>query len=165
MAPVYDAARMRYELYMGHALAEAAAAAARGERCDGAVAVLDDAMVARGADQVVASGDPTAHAVIVALREAAQRLGRSSLSGVTVYAMIEPCTMCVGALLESDADGVVYALADADAGACGSVIQLAGAEGLPRRLRVVSGILQEQAAELRPAPVTSRGSARRVAAR
>jgi tRNA(adenine34) deaminase len=155
---VYDAALMRYELYMSHALAEAAAAASRGERCDGAVAVLDDAPVASGSDQVLATGDPTAHAVIVALREAAQRLGRTSLAGVTVYTMLEPCMMCVGALLESDADGVVYALADPIAGACGSVFQLADAEGLPRRLRVVSGILQEQARELRPPIPAARGA-------
>lgn len=164
--PVYDAARMRYELYMSHALAEAAAAASRGERCDGAVAVLDDAMVASGSDQVQATGDPTAHAVVVALREAAQRLGRPALSGVTIYAMLEPCTMCVGALLESDADGVVYALADPVAGACGSVLQLADTEELPRRLRVVSGILQEQAAELLPDRRAGRvGTSRGVAAR
>jgi tRNA(adenine34) deaminase len=166
MGPVYDAARMRYELYMSHALAEAAAAASQGERCDGAVAVLDDAMVASGSDQVRATGDPTAHAVIVALREAAQRLGTPSLRGVTIYTMLEPCPMCVGALLESDADGVVYALADPVAGACGSAVQLADAEGLPRRLRVVSGIMQEEAAELLPVPpgirrATSRGVAAR----
>jgi tRNA(adenine34) deaminase len=152
---------MRYELYMSHAIAEAAAAASRGERCDGAVAVLDDAPVASGADQVIGTGDPTAHAVVVALREAAQRLGRTSLSGVTVYSMVEPCTMCVGALLESDADGVVYALADPVAGACGSVLQLADTEGLPGRLRVVSGILQEEARELRLSQPAVRGAASR----
>lgn len=165
-APVYDAAQMRYELYMSHALAEAAAAASRGGRCDGAVAVLDDAMVASGSDEVEATGDPTAHSVIVVLREAAKRLGRPSLTGVTVYTLLEPCMMCVGALLESDADGVVFALADPVAGACGSVFQLADVEGSPRRLRVVSGILQEQAADLRPASRATRATpSRRVAAR
>ena len=72
---------MNYELYMGAALAEASSAAAAGERADGAVAVLDDAMVASACDRVRGSGDPTAHAVIGTLREAAERLGTTSLSG------------------------------------------------------------------------------------
>ncbi len=140
---------MNYELYMAAALSEARSAAQAGERPDGAVAVLDEAMVARGREQVISSGDPTAHAVMVAVREAARRLGRPSLNGVIVFCAVEPCAMCVGALLESDADGVVFALPDADAGAAGSVMHLANGELLPRRLVVVSGILQADAAELR----------------
>jgi len=142
---------MRYELYMGHALVEAADAVARGERADGAVAVLDDAMVARGSDQVLTTGDPTAHAVVVTIREASKRLGRVSLTGLTVFSVIEPCAMCVGALLQSDADGLVYALPDARDGACGSAYQLAGTNGAARRLRVVSGILREEAEDLQAA--------------
>jgi tRNA(adenine34) deaminase len=139
---------MHYELYMSAALAEAADAAARGERCDGAVGVLDDAMVASAADQVESSGDPTAHAVIVTIREAAERLGTTSLQGMTVYTVVEPCAMCVGALLESDVDGLVFAVPDPVAGAAGSALQLASNGVLGRRLNVVSGILQEDAAEL-----------------
>ncbi|HEY7600062.1 MAG TPA: deaminase, partial [Candidatus Limnocylindrales bacterium] len=90
---------MNYELYMSAALAEARSAIAAGERADGAVAVMDDAMVARGHEQVAATGDPTAHSVMVVLREAARRLGGPSLSGLTVFAVHEPCAMCVGALL------------------------------------------------------------------
>ncbi len=71
---------------------------ASGDKGDGAVAVLDEAMVARGHDQVESTGDPTAHAVMVVLREAARRLGRSKLSGMIIFAAHEPCTMCVGAL-------------------------------------------------------------------
>lgn len=133
---------------MRAAMSEAAAAAAAGERADGAVAVLGEAMVAHGREAVVGTGDPTAHAVIAAIREAARRLGRGSLSGLTVFATLEPCAMCVGALLQSDADGVVFAIADPAAGACGSVVQLADALGSPRRLRIVSGILGDEAAEL-----------------
>ena len=139
---------MKYELYMGAALAEARAAASSGERPDGAVAVLDDAMVARARDPQLASGDPTAHAVMVVLREASRRLGRTSLGGLTVFSTSEPCAMCVGALLASDADGLVYALADPEAGAAGSAVQLAQSDSLPQRLHVVSGILQGEAAEL-----------------
>jgi tRNA(adenine34) deaminase len=140
---------MHYELYMAAALAEASAAAAAGERVDGAVAVLDDAMVASACDRVRGSGDPTAHAVIGTLREAAARLGTTSLSGLTVYVVREPCAMCVGAMLESDVDGVVFAVPDPLAGAAGSALQLArGTNGHAHRLNVVSGILEADAAEL-----------------
>ena len=102
---------------------------------------------------------------MVAIRGAARRLGRPSLSGVTVFSMVEPCAMCVGALLQSDADGLVYALRDPVAGACGSSIQLAETPGWPRRLRVVSGILRDDAAELRPDLDLDRADARPPARR
>ncbi|CAN5649882.1 tRNA adenosine(34) deaminase TadA [soil metagenome] len=156
---------MNYEFFMRAALAESSAAAASGELADGAVAVLDEALVAHGRAQVRATGDPTAHAVICALREAARRLGRGSLSGLTVFSVVEPCTMCVGALLASDADGIVFALGDPTEGAAGSAVQLADGERLSRRLRVVSGILQEAAGEVRPDLRDVRGSAARGFAR
>jgi tRNA(adenine34) deaminase len=140
---------MNYELYMRAALAEAAQARQTGERANGAVAVLDEAMVAHGREVVLSSGDPTAHAVIIAVREAATRLGRQSLAGTTVFCVVEPCAMCVGALQQCDADGVVYALPDPIEGACSSAVNVAEAAGLPRKLSVVSGILRDDAAELR----------------
>jgi tRNA(adenine34) deaminase len=156
---------VNYELYMRAALAESAAAAATGERADGAVAVLGEAMVAHGREQVVSAGDPTAHAVVVVLREAARRLGRASLSGVTVFCVVEPCAMCVGALLQSDADGLVYAVADPVEGAAGSCLQLADTDLLPRRLHVVSGILQADPAAGRPDLRNGRASMKRDLAR
>ncbi len=141
---------MNYELYMRAALAEAAEAARVGERADGAVAVLDEALVVHGRERVLDSGDPTEHAVMIAVREAATRLGRRSLAGMTVFSVVEPCAMCVGALQQADVDGVVFALPDPGEGACISVLNLAEAAGLPRRLAVVSGILRDDAAELRP---------------
>jgi tRNA(adenine34) deaminase len=140
--------QMNYELYMSAALAEAREAQAASESADGAVAVLDEAMVARGQGQVVATGDPTAHAVVAVLREAARKLGRSDLSGLIVFTAIEPCTMCVGALLESNVDGLVFAMPDARTGAAGSVVQLTNGSSLPRRLSVVSGIMEREAAEI-----------------
>ena len=140
---------MNYELYMRAALAEAAQARAAGERANGAVAVLDEALIAHGREAIRSTGDPTAHAVIIALREAAIRVGRWSLAGTTVFCVVEPCAMCVGALQQCDADGVVFALADPTEGACASAVNLAQAAGLPRRLNVVSGILRDDAAELR----------------
>jgi len=134
---------------MSAALSEARAAAAAGETADGAVAVLDEALVASARCQVSATGDPTAHSVLMVVREAARRLGRSSLSGVVVFSALEPCAMCVGALLESDVDSVVFALADARSGA---TAVLAGG-----RLSVVSGIMQREAAELHSAPTAALG--------
>jgi len=139
---------MNYELYMAEALAEARAAAARGERPHAAVAVLDEAMVARGHDRVVETNDPTAHAVIVALREASRRLGTSRLRDVTIFSTIEPCAMCVGAMLNSDIDALVFAAPNREDGAAGSVLQLADHAGLGRRLKVVSGIRRDEAEEL-----------------
>jgi tRNA(adenine34) deaminase len=155
---------MHYELYMRAALAEAAEAKASGDRPDGAVAVLDEAMVAHGREQTLSTGDPTAHAVMVALREAARRLRRPSLHGLTVFSVMEPCPMCVGALLQTDADGLVFALPDPVDGACGSAMQLAQSQNGSRSLRVVSGILQADAADLHRAvrvmpPVGVRGPA------
>ena len=138
---------VNYELYMGAALAEAKAAIASGEKPDGAVAVLDEAMIARGHGKVESTGDPTAHAVMVVLREAARRLGRTNLSGMIIFAANEPCGMCVGALLESDVDGLVFALADPERGAAGSAPSHT-TEALRRRVRVVSGIMQAEAAEI-----------------
>src|SRR5262245_10251034 len=100
MAAGTIAVAMNYELFMRAALAEAVVAAGAGERADGAVAILDEAMVARGREAVRASGDPTAHAVMVVLREAARRMGRRWQPGMTVFCAVEPCAMCTGALLQ-----------------------------------------------------------------
>lgn len=133
---------------MGEALAEAQLAIARGERPIAAVAVVNDAMVARAHDRVEETHDPTAHAVIVALREAARKLGTERLADTTIFATLEPCPMCVGALLESDVEALVYAVPNTIDGAAGTVIQLAQNPSLGRRVRVVSGIRREEAEEL-----------------
>jgi tRNA(adenine34) deaminase len=139
---------MHYELFMSAAIGEARAALDQGERPHGAAAVLGEALVASAHEEVAGRGDPTAHAVLLTLREAAQRLGTRSLAGLTVFATVEPCAMCVGALLEADADCLVYAVADPAAGAAGSVVQLANHPALPRRVDLISGILRADAAEL-----------------
>ena len=145
---------MNYELFMGEALAEAQLAASRGERPIAAVAVVNDAMVARAHDRVEQSDDPTAHAVIVALREAARRLGRVRLSDATIFTTMEPCAMCVGALLESDVEALVYAVPNDRDGAAGTVVQLAQHPSLPRRIKVVSGIRRDEAEALLAASST-----------
>ncbi len=139
---------MNYELFMGEALAEAEQALARGERPNAAVAVVDDAMVARAHDRVREGDDPTAHAVINALRETARKLGAERLADATIFATLEPCAMCVGALLESDVEALVYALANDRNGAAGTVIQLAQHAALGGRIKVVSGIRRDEALAL-----------------
>ncbi len=139
---------MNYDFFMGEALAEARLAVGRGERPTAAVAVVDQAMVARAHDRVLGSGDPTAHAIIVALREVARKLGPARLDGATVFATHEPCAMCVGALLESNVGTLVYAAPNPLDGAAGTVIQLAQHDALPQRLRVVAGVRRDEAEAL-----------------
>jgi tRNA(adenine34) deaminase len=139
---------VNYELYMGEALAEARTALARGERPHAAVAVLDEAMVARAHDKVHETDDPTAHAIILALREAARRVGRGRLREATIFCTMEPCPMCVGALLASDVEELVFAVPNREAGAAGTLLQLADHPSLRRRMNVVSGIRQDEVEEL-----------------
>ena len=146
--------RVNYELYMGEALAEAKAAVARGERPHAAVAVIDEAMVARGHDRVRETDDPTAHAIVMALREAARKVGRERLRDVTIFATMEPCPMCMGALLASDVEELVYAVPNRANGAAGTQVQLAEHPGLRRRVRVVSGIRRDEVEELYAAAAT-----------
>ena len=146
---------MNYELFMGEALAEAQIALSRGERPNAAVAVVNDAMVARAHDRVQETNDPTAHAVVVALREAARKLGAAGLADATIFATREPCAMCVGALLESDVEALVYGVSNDVDGAAGTVLQLAQHPALPRRIKVVSGIRRDEAEALF-APIPSR---------
>ena len=146
---------MNYELFMGEALEEAKLALARGERPVAAVAVVDDAMVVRAHDRIQETNDPTAHAVVVALRETARKLGSVRLADATIFATQEPCPMCVGALLASDIDALVYAAANERYGAAGTIVQLAQHPDLPRRIKIVSGIRREEAERLF-APVLAR---------
>jgi tRNA(adenine34) deaminase len=139
---------MNYELFMGEALAEAQLALDQGKAPIGAVAVINEAMVARAHDGVAETNDPTAHAVVVALREASGKLGRERLAEATIFVTREPCPMCVGALLASNVETLVFACANPVDGAAGSIIQLAQDEKLSHRVKVVSGIRCEEAQEL-----------------
>jgi tRNA(adenine34) deaminase len=138
---------MNYELFMGEALAEARQAGSRGAPAVGAIAVMNEAMVARGSNRVARGNDPTAHAALVALRNAAAKLGQWRIDA-TLYVTQEPCPMCVGALLECDVAALVYAVPNPVDGAAGTVLQLAQHPSLGRRLQVVSGIRRAEAEEL-----------------
>lgn len=125
---------------MAEALAEAARAADEGEVPVGAVIVHDGRAVARASNQVEKLRDATAHAEMLALTQAAEALDNWRLEGCTLYVTLEPCAMCVGAVLLARVDRVVYGADDPVAGACGSVLDVAGHPKLPRRVEVVGSI-------------------------
>ena len=114
----------------------------------GAVIVRDGEIVGRGWNRVTSTNDPTAHAVVVALREASRKLGRERLADATIFVTREPCPMCVGALLASDVEALVFAVSNGVDGAAGTVMQLAQDARLARKIKVVSGIRCEEAEEL-----------------
>jgi tRNA(adenine34) deaminase len=136
-------------LAMRAALDCARAAYARGEVPVGAV-VADSggAIVARAANAPIATHDPTAHAEILALRAAGQALGNYRLSGSTLYVTLEPCAMCVGAIVHARIARLVYAAADPKSGACGSALDLAGSGAFNHRFEVGRGVLEQESAAL-----------------
>jgi tRNA(adenine34) deaminase len=144
---------VNYELYMAEAIAEARRGAEEGETPVGAVAVLDDAMIARDHGRILLQRDPTAHAVLLTLQAAARKLEAKRLPEVTMFTTHEPCAMCVGALLEARVRTLVYAVADERQGAAGGAVQLARAPGMPHQISVISGVREDEARRLvTPAP-------------
>jgi tRNA(adenine34) deaminase len=133
---------------MEAALAQARHAAEAGEVPIGAVAVYESGIIARGQNRVLRDQDPTAHAEIVALRDAAATLGNYRLNGVTLYVTLEPCAMCAGAMIHARIDRLVYAAADTKAGAAGSVLSVLNHPRLNHQMQVGQGILAEESAEL-----------------
>jgi len=113
-----------------------------------ALIVKDGRVIASGTNQVTAANDPTAHAEIVALREAARVAGNYRLSGATLYVTIEPCAMCAGAMLQARIVRLVYGADDAKAGAVRSCFSMLGHPHLNHRVEVTSGVFAEQAVEL-----------------
>ena len=139
---------MNYELYMAEAIAEARRGAEEGERPVGAVAVIDDAMIARDHHRTTLGEDPTAHAVLLTVQAAARKLGTRRLAEATIFTTHEPCAMCVGALLETRVRALVFAVSDEERGAAGSVIQLARSPSMDHQLSVVSGVREAEARRL-----------------
>ena len=126
--------------WMGQALDLARAAGARGEVPVGAIVVCDDRIVGRGGNAPIEACDPTAHAEIAALREAAATLRNYRLPGCALYVTLEPCAMCAGAVLHARVARLVYGARDPKTGACGSVIDLTGETRLNHHTRVTGGI-------------------------
>jgi tRNA(adenine34) deaminase len=129
---------------MRAALAEAEAAAGSGEVPVGAVVVSGGEIVARGHNRSEADNDPSAHAEIVALREAARRAGNYRLTDATVYVTLEPCAMCMGALVQARIARLVFGAYDPKAGAAGSAVDLSESPSFNHRFEINGGVLAEE---------------------
>lgn len=129
---------------MALALAEAARGEAQGEVPVGAVVVAGGRVVGSGFNQPISSCDPTAHAEIVALRAAARAVGNYRLTGATLYVTVEPCLMCVGAMVHARIGLVVYGAAEPKAGALVSITRAHELPGLNHRLEVLGGVRDEE---------------------
>lgn len=130
------------------AIAQARQAAAAGEVPVGAVVVQNGQVIATGRNAPIGSHDPTAHAEVVALREAARVLGNYRLDGCTLYVTLEPCAMCSGAMLHARVDRVVFGAADPRTGVAGSVLNLFGHAQLNHQTQVTGGVLAEACGQL-----------------
>lgn len=132
-----------------------------GEVPVGAVVVKDGVVIATGYNQPIGSHDPTAHAEIVALRAAADKLGNYRLPGCELYVTLEPCVMCSGAMMHARLARVVYAASDPKTGACGSVLNLFEQEQLNHHTGVVGGVLADEASSMLKAFFAERRNAAR----
>ena len=146
------------EFFMQFALAEAAAAARAGEVPIGAVVVMEGEVVGRGHNRPIALCDPTAHAEILAIREAAAKVGNYRLTGAVLYVTIEPCTMCAGALVNARFGRVVFGAHDTRAGAIESVFAVCSNGSLNHQVEATSGVLAEESRSLMQAFFRARRS-------
>ena len=133
---------------MRDALAEAEQAFAHEDVPVGAIAVRAGVVIGRGHNRKEVDGDPTAHAEMLALREAARTLGGWRLAGVTLYCTLEPCPMCAGAMVAARLPRLVYGVDDPKAGACGSVVELLRDPRLNHQVTVTRGVLANEAQAL-----------------
>ena len=137
------------ERFMALALRQAGLAARAGEVPVGAVVLdMDGRVIGTGGNRVITDHDPTAHAEIVALRGAARAVGNYRLPGARVYVTLEPCAMCMGAMLHARIAEVVYGATDPKTGACGSMLDLHTHAGLNHHTEVRSGVMAEECGEL-----------------
>ena len=137
-----------HDTLMGAALDEARRARDAGEVPIGAVVVIDGAIVGRGFNQPISAGDPTAHAEIVAIREAARTTGNYRLTAATLYVTIEPCLMCVGAIVHARVGTLVFGATEPRTGAIASTVRGGELPGLNHRFEVVSGVREAECRDL-----------------
>jgi len=130
--------------FMQHALELATRAEAEGEVPVGAIVVKDGEVIGEGWNRPIATRDPSAHAEMMAMRAAAQRLGNYRLTGSTLYVTLEPCPMCAGAMVHARIARVVYGATDPIAGAAGTVFNLLQAPTLNHRVDIEGGVLADQ---------------------
>ncbi len=114
----------------------------------GAVVIHEDQIIARGCNQVEGKRDATAHAELLALRQAAKKLGRWRLTGCTLYVTLEPCAMCAGALVQSRIERLVFGCRDPKFGACGSILNVPGEKRLNHRVEIKAGVLSGESRAL-----------------
>jgi tRNA(adenine34) deaminase len=134
--------------WMELALEQAHMAASAGEVPVGALVIKDGEIIGRGHNRNLLENDPTAHAEIVAMRQAATLLGNHRLSGCVMVATIEPCSMCAGALVHARITRLVYGASDPKAGAAGSLLQVINHPGLNHSMEVTAGVLAEKCSQL-----------------
>ncbi len=134
--------------YMHLAIAQAQAAALRGEVPVGALVVCENRILAAAGNRTLTDCDPTAHAEVVALREAAHRSGNHRLNGASVYVTVEPCAMCAGALVQARVARLVYGADEPKGGAIRTCMRVLEAPALNHRVEVVSGVLAAEAVQL-----------------
>lgn len=139
---------MDHHTLMRAALAEAEKARVSGEVPVGAVVLIGEEIAGRGYNQPISATDPTAHAEIAALREAARRIGNYRLSGATLCVTIEPCLMCVGALVHARIGTLVYGADEPRSGAVRSTVRAGELPGLNHRFTVVTGVMEEECRSL-----------------
>lgn len=132
------------QAFMSIALALAGQAAIAGEVPVGAIVVKDGEIIGRGSNAPIGSHDPSAHAEIQAMRDAAKNLGNYRLVDCTLYVTLEPCAMCAGAIQHARIARLVYGANDLKTGACGSVVDLMGEQKLNHHTQVISGILADE---------------------
>ena len=133
-----------HEAFMREALGLADEAGAAGEVPVGAVIVLDGEVIGRGFNQPISSSDPTAHAEIVALRDAGKRIGNYRLSGAQLYVTVEPCAMCAGAMMHARIATLIYGAPEPRAGAIESAMRVHEHPAFNHRFTVVSGVLASE---------------------
>ena len=136
------------EVFMQAALAEARQAGSLREVPIGAVLVKDNEIIARGRNSSIELHDPSAHAEVLALRRAGQALGNYRLTGTTLYVTVEPCVMCMGALLHARVSRLVFGAADPRAGAAGSLLDLSGDSSMNHRIAVRRGVCEAECRSL-----------------
>ncbi len=136
------------EIYMSEALKEAQTAFEKDEVPVGAVIVHDGRIIARTHNQIVMLRDPTAHAEMIAITQAAAYLKSERLLDCSVYATIEPCSMCAGAMVLARVKRIIYGAKDPKTGACGSVFNIANSKKLNHRIKVTGGVLGKDCAAL-----------------
>src|SRR5512138_3164024 len=139
---------MSAEAFMDAALEQARLALAAGEVPIGAVLVIDDAIVARAFNQPISACDPTAHAEVLVVREAARLVGNYRLTSADVYVTLEPCLMCVGALVHARVRTLIYGAAEPKTGALVSTTRTLETPGLNHRFAVTAGVREDAAREL-----------------